>query len=79
MGFPRHFGLFETNVIIRFHNDPKCKAVMDTWWNEIETRTKRDQLSFTYSLWKNGLISDYVMSLGNCSRNSEYFSVVNHK
>lgn len=79
IGFPSHFGLFENNVIVRFHNDPKCKAVMETWWNEIKTRSKRDQLSFTYSLWKNGLTSDYVMSLGNCSRNSEYFSVVNHK
>lgn len=78
-GFPRHFGLFETNVIIRFHNDQKCIEVMETWWNEINNRTKRDQLSFTYALWKNGLSSNFVMSLGNCSRNSEYFSIVSHK
>lgn len=78
-GFPRHYGLFETNVIIRFHNNPKCIAVMETWWHEINAKTKRDQLSFTYSLWKNELSSDFVMSLGNCSRNSEYFSIVNHK
>ena len=77
-GFPKHFGLFETNVIFRFHNNQQCKLIMETWWNEINTYTKRDQLSFTYSLWKNGLKSDYVMSLGKNSRYSAYFSVVNH-
>lgn len=78
-GFPRHYGLFENNIIIRFHNNPKCIDIMETWWNEIMTKTKRDQLSFVYSLWKNKVNSDFVMSLGNCSRNSEYFSIVNHK
>lgn len=78
-GFPRHYGLFENNVIIRFHNNPQCISIMETWWNEIITKTKRDQLSFVYSLWKNNVNSDFVMSLGNCSRNSEYFSIVNHK
>lgn len=78
-GFPRHYGLFETNVIVRFHNDSRCIDVMETWWHEIDTKTKRDQLSFTYSLCKNGLSCNFVMSLGNCSRNSEYFSIVSHK
>ena len=78
-GFPSHYGLFENNIIIRFHNDPKCVDIMETWWNEIITKTKRDQLSFAYSLWKNNVNSDFVMSLGNCSRNSEYFSIVSHK
>lgn len=77
-GFPKHYGLFETNVIIRFHNEKKCKDIMETWWSQIDKYTKRDQLSFTYSLWKNGVDSNFVLSLGNCSRNSNYFSVVNH-
>lgn len=78
-GFPAEYGLFETNVIIRYHNDEKCKAIMETWWSQIDKYTKRDQLSFTYSLWKNDVTSDYVMSLGFCSRNSPYFDVVGHK
>lgn len=78
-GFPRHFGLFENNIIIRFHNDPTCKTVMETWWYEFSTNaTKRDQLSFSYSLWKNNLSHNYVMPMGDCSRNSPYFTVVNH-
>lgn len=78
-GFPKDFGLFECNIIIRCHNNKKCISIMNTWWNEIISKTKRDQLSFTYSLWKNEVDSDFVMSLGNCSRNSTYFKITNHK
>ena len=45
---------------------------MNTW-------TKRDQLSFTYSLWKNGKNSDYILSLGNNSRRNPFFIVDSHK
>lgn len=78
-GFPQKYGLFETNVIIRKHNEKICINVMEEWWNEIIKFTKRDQLSFTYALWKNNLDSDYVLSLGNNSRRNPYFIVYNHK
>lgn len=77
--FPKHYGLFETNVLIRKHTDSKCIKIMDTWWNEIKNYTKRDQLSFTYALWKNGYTCEEVFSLGNNSRNSDFFLVVSHK
>lgn len=78
-GFPAHFGLFETNIVIRKHNDEKCIGIMDVWWNQIEKFTKRDQMSFTYSLWKNGETADAVFSLGNNSRLNPYFIVSSHK
>lgn len=78
-GFPANYGLFETNVVIRKHNDPECKKIMDDWWNEMSIWTKRDQLSFTYSLWKNGKLAEYVLSLGNNSRRNPYFIVDSHK
>lgn len=78
-GFPERFGLFETNVVIRKHNDKDCKKIMDDWWNEMSIWTKRDQLSFTYSLWKNGKKAEYVLSLGNNSRRNPYFIVDAHK
>ena len=78
-GFPAHFGLFETNIVIRKQNAPKCIAVMETWWNEIHKWTKRDQVSFTYALWKNGLKAEDVLSLGNNSRRNPYFIVDSHR
>ncbi|MCR5324866.1 MAG: DUF616 domain-containing protein [Lachnospiraceae bacterium] len=78
-GFPKHYGLFETNVIIRKMNEPKLITLMDTWWEEMEKYTKRDQLSFTYALWKNGMKSDFVYCIGTNSRKSTFFDVVGHK
>lgn len=78
-GFPKHFGLFETNIVIRKHNDDRCKEVMTTWSDEIMKWTKRDQLSFTYALWKNNLTSKDVLSLGNNSRKNPYFIVDSHR
>lgn len=51
-GFPSHYGLFETNVLLRKHNLRKVQKVMDDWWWWIENYSKRDQLSLTYVLWK---------------------------
>lgn len=78
-GFPKKMGLFETNVVIRKHNDEVCRKIMDDWWNEISLWTKRDQLSFTYSLWKNNKTAEDVLSLGNNSRRNPYFIVDSHK
>lgn len=78
IGFPKEFGLFETNVIIREHNDKDCISIMNTWWREMVKHTKRDQLSFTYSLWANGKEARYVLSLGNNSRRNPYFIVDSH-
>ncbi len=76
--FPKHFGLFETNIVIRKQNDEKCIKIMNTWWAEMEKFTKRDQMSFTYSLWKNGESAKFVFSLGNNSRLNPYFIVSSH-
>ena len=51
-GFPRHFGLVETGIIYRKHNDPTCKKIMEAWAEELKNGSHRDQLSFNYVLWK---------------------------
>lgn len=78
-GFPSHFGLFETNIVIRKHNDKRCIQIMETWSKQLEEWTKRDQLSFTYSLWYNNFSSNDVLSLGNNSRRNPYFIVDSHR
>lgn len=50
IGFPKKYGLFENNIIIRKHTDG-IKKLMNAWWNEFNLHTKRDQLSFCYILW----------------------------
>lgn len=54
-GFPENFGLTETNMILRKHNDPECAKAMFLWAQEILTGSHRDQLSFDYCVWKQHL------------------------
>ena len=72
-GFPKHYGLFRTCVVVREHNNEQCKKLMELWWNEINKYTKRDQLSFTFSLWKLGLDKSAVSNLGYDPRTNPRF------
>lgn len=52
-GFPENYGLFENNIIYREHHDKDVIKIMKDWWWWVENYSRRDQLSFTYVLWKN--------------------------
>lgn len=52
--FPAQYGLVQTNVMIRVHNDSYSKELMEKWWSELKDYSHRDQLSFNYALWKVG-------------------------
>lgn len=54
--FPDNLGLFEMTVFIKKHNDPKVVETMKLWFDTIQKYSKRDQLSFMYSIWKTGLL-----------------------
>lgn len=77
-GFPAHYGLFQTNVLVRKHNDTRCITLMESWWEEQLKHTKRDQLSLTYVLWKQGYGYDDVMCLGPDARRNPRFRFFQH-
>lgn len=52
-GFPRNLGMAETNVLIFRPNDPLLRRVFIDWWRELDNGSRRDQMSFTYALFKN--------------------------
>ena len=56
--FPEHFGLIETGILFRRHNDSSLIKVMEDWHSEVINFSKRDQLSLTYVLWKNNFEMD---------------------
>lgn len=67
-GMPEDFGCIMCGILIREHNNPICKNIMEEWWEQIELFSKRDQISLPYVLWKNnysisdiGLIADQYM------------------
>lgn len=63
-GMPFRYGLAEMPVIVREHMKKECVDVMETWWQEFDTESQRDQLSFMYALWKNRFGLDDLACLG---------------
>lgn len=51
-GYPENNGMLESNMLIRNHNLSNCKKLMDSWWEELNGKSHRDQLSFNYVVWK---------------------------
>ena len=53
--FPQHYGLTDNSIIYREHHDTSIIDLMERWWYFIENYSRRDQLSFSYVLWKKGI------------------------
>ena len=78
-GFPEHYGYFECSLLLRQHNNPQCKKLMDTWWDQYLTYVKRDQQSIMFSLWINGFNKEDVACLGPNIRRHPRFYFKEHK
>ena len=63
-GMPENYGLVETNVMIRLHNEYSCIALMGEWWYYLNMYSHRDQLSLPYCLWKLNYKKLCVMPVG---------------
>lgn len=75
---PYHYGMFEANVIFRNHHDKKIIAQCELWWKCFLEYAKRDQLSYSYSLWKNQIPFDYLLPKGQNTRNSNLIIAGSH-
>lgn len=61
-GYPEGNGMVHACIMIRNHQSKNINEFMDRWWNEVYTKSKRDQLSFNYILWKHKLSINYCDS-----------------
>ena len=75
-GFPENSGLIDGCVLVRDHHNSKLKAAMEDWWTEVKNGSKRDQLSFNYACWKNGVLYDTSPLV---SYSNPYFKTYGHK
>ena len=74
---PDNYGLNETNLMYRIHNNDKIKNLMEDWWYMIENYSKRDQLSFSYILWKNNITTEEI-SIDNIRIDYQNFKIYSH-
>lgn len=70
-GFPENYGLVQSNIMVRWHNDEDCIKVMEVWADEVRKLSHRDQLSFNYALWKTKSTCFKALDKKTC--NSKYF------
>jgi len=69
-GFPVKYGMYEANVIFRNHHDIQVIQQCNMWWDMVSKYAKRDQLCFSYTLWKCGLPWCYVFPDGTNTHNN---------
>ena len=76
---PRHWGLVETNILARRHNDPAVIALDDLWWKLlVESGGSRDQLVFTPALHKLGMEPSLLFGPGLNARNVPFVKYTLH-
>jgi hypothetical protein len=71
---PRHFGLYETNVVFRKHLSNELIALDEAWWALFAQCSTRDQLSFTPVLQRASLTPVLFLGVGHSARNVAYIS-----
>lgn len=77
--YPRHNSTFETGLLFRKHHDNQVAMFDELWWNSIEHYSRRDQLSFSYSLWKNNLVCEPFFTDGTNVRNNSSVNYLQHQ
>lgn len=70
-GVPIKTGLFSCGIIVRDNKSDIATRIMHDWFYEYANGVKRDQLSFTYVLWKHGVDYNSIGKLGNLMDNDE--------
>lgn len=69
-GFPYNYGMYEANVIFRNHHAPEVIAQCELWWECFLKYVKRDQITYSYTLWRNNIPFNYILP--------PYYSANNH-
>ena len=78
IGMPRHAGLYETNILLRAHNQPEIQALDNAWWQAYCNCCTRDQLTLTPSLFLAQYRPALLLAPGLCSRNVPYVRYTLH-
>ncbi len=76
---PEHAGLLEAPVIVRRHNDPRCKDLMDAWWDAFRQGSRRDQIALIDALFARQVRVSDVGTLGNNILSCDLLLLMPHK
>lgn len=78
-GFPENYGLWETGLMLRKHNDPRCIQLMVSWWQEVFIGSRRDQISLPIVLRQYGeIVSELGVHGKDEVRHNKYIEAYKH-
>jgi len=60
LGYPAHAGLGKSTLLLRRHHDPGLQRAMNFWSDQIQSRSKRDQLSMMPSCWSVNFAIEFI-------------------
>jgi hypothetical protein len=60
-GYPEQNGLYRCGILVRNGSDKQVQKLNETWWEEIENGTWRDQVSFPYACKKVGITPNTIL------------------
>ncbi len=78
-GMPPHCGLIETNALLLNLEHPQTRPLFSLWWAELETHSKRDQISLPYALSRLGIVSANLLPNGATPRSHPAFYYLTHE
>lgn len=75
-GYPPNNGMVQTGFMVRKPTEQN-KAFADRWWNEVKDNSRRDQLSFNYSVWR----EDNIITFDTIPMDTfnQYYTITKHK
>lgn len=77
-GFPRNYGMYEANIIFRNHRNQKVVKQCNMWWEMVQKYARRDQLSFSYTIWRCELPWCYIFPDGSNTHNNSNIIFYEH-
>lgn len=75
--FPRHYGMYETNILYRKTCELNSK-INSLWWECIEAYAKRDQLSQMFAIWHYSDVKRTDILSGEDARTSKDVNCFKH-
>ncbi|MCQ2107995.1 MAG: DUF616 domain-containing protein [Fibrobacter sp.] len=77
-GFPYGYGMYEANVIFRSHKNDSVASLCQFWWNTYKDAVRRDQLCYSYVLWKHNFKFCYLLPENENAMNSSMLNFYEH-
>lgn len=76
--FPRHYGMYENNIILRRTASESVRSFNEQWWQLYLKYPRRDQFTAPFCMKENGIPFIYLMPEGESAKTSPWIEYIEH-